>query len=72
MRYSAPVLFALTLAETFKGLPPGVSHVDDCSWAISFETQQKFKAQARELLDKVHRVLEEHGFQMDEGRTAVA
>ena len=47
----SPILFALTLAEALKSLPTAVSYVDDCSWAIPFESALDFQTQATRLLD---------------------
>jgi hypothetical protein len=65
-------LFALTLAGALKKLPPGVSYVDDCSWVINFTSQREFKQKARDPLDRVHAILGEMGFSMDEGKIEVA
>jgi len=49
-----------------------MSYVDDCSWAVSFSSQNEFQEQASHLLGQVSEALEDHGPLMDEGKTEVA
>jgi hypothetical protein len=68
----SPVLFGLVCASTLQPLPEGASYVDDCSWAIPFNSPRQLQRDSSRLLDAVKEQFEGHGLLLDTGKLEVA
>jgi hypothetical protein len=68
----SPVLFGLVCATALKGLPPGASYVDDCSWAIPFISPRQLQREAGQLLGTVNDRFKQHGLSLDIGKLEIA
>jgi hypothetical protein len=68
----SPVLFGLVCASTLQALPEGASYVDDCSWAIPFNSPRQLQSDSSRLLDAVKEQFEGHRLSLDTGKLEVA